>query len=183
VGGKHRQEGTQQFIIHHSPFPPATALPSPCSRILNPRSCPTPRSILAYFTRFVKRHRVPFGPPREAFPRSMDGLPPPGRVPLVCFGGRLARSPARERVKKPVALTTEAPRHREKALSFQFPLPWCLCGEKFVSEFFYIFRRPCYSGQSAPGLCVRDALKSRSGARRPLLWHGVTAGAWFDRRV
>ena len=32
----------------------------------------------------------------------MDGLPPPGRVPRVCFGARLARSPARERVKKPI---------------------------------------------------------------------------------
>jgi hypothetical protein len=69
-----------------------------------------PPTTLAYLLPFVKRHRVPFGPPREAFPRSMDGLPPPGRVPVVCFGTRLARSPARERVKKPMALTTEIPR-------------------------------------------------------------------------
>ena len=33
----------------------------------------------------------------------MDGLPPPGRVPLMCFANRLARSPGRERVKKPIA--------------------------------------------------------------------------------
>jgi len=62
-----------------------------------------PPTTLAYLLPFVKRHRVPFGPPREAFPRSMDGLPAPGRVPLVCFPTRLARSPARERVKKPIA--------------------------------------------------------------------------------
>ena len=140
---RHRPQPVPMWskAIHNSQFPLATAIPSLCSRILNPKSCPTPRSILAYLHQFVKRHRVPFGPPREAFPRSMDGLPPPGRVPLVCLGARLARSPAREHVKKPIALTTETPRHREKALSFEFPVPQCLCGEKFVPKFFHIFRR------------------------------------------
>jgi len=60
VGGEHRQEGAQQFIIHNSPFPPASALPSPYSRILKPKSCSTPRSILGYRPSFVKRHGVRF---------------------------------------------------------------------------------------------------------------------------
>jgi len=38
-----------------------------------------------------------------------------------------------EGVKKSIALTTETQRHREKALSFQFSVPLCLCGERFVS--------------------------------------------------
>jgi hypothetical protein len=97
-----KEHSNSPLTIHHSP--------SACSRILNAKSCQAPRSMLAYLLPFVKRHRVAFGSPREAFPRSMDGLPPPGRVPVVCFGTRLARSPARERVKKPMALTTEIPR-------------------------------------------------------------------------
>jgi hypothetical protein len=49
-------------IIHHSPFiiPPASALPPPCCRIVNPKPCSTPRSILAYVSPFVKRHEVRF---------------------------------------------------------------------------------------------------------------------------
>ena len=105
------------------------------------------------------------------FPQMTSVPPPPDSVPLVCLATRLARSRARSRVKKPIALTTETPRDREKALSFQFPLPRCLCGEKFVSKSFHIFRRPCCSGQSALGLCVRGASKSKSGGRRALLWH------------
>ena len=72
------------FTIHHSPFtipPPAAALPSPCSRILNPKSCLTPRSILAYVFRFVKRHGVRFGPAREA------RAPAPGVIPVPHAGG------------------------------------------------------------------------------------------------
>ena len=40
---------------------------------------------------------------------------------------------ASEGVKKSIALTTETRRHRGKALSFQFSVPLCLCGERFVS--------------------------------------------------
>jgi len=65
-----------QFIIHNSP--PATALPSPRSRILNPKSYPTPGSILAYRFPFVKRRGVRFRPckggkracPRGSSPRA-----------------------------------------------------------------------------------------------------------------
>ena len=76
VGGSRYQCRAGQFIIHHT-IP--TCNRSSVSLLLNPRACPTPRSILAYLTQFVKRHRVPFGPPREALPRSMDGLPPSGQ--------------------------------------------------------------------------------------------------------
>jgi hypothetical protein len=38
-----------------------------------------------------------------------------------------------ETVKKSIASTTETRRHRGKALSFQFSVPQCLRGERFVS--------------------------------------------------
>jgi hypothetical protein len=80
----------------------------------------------------VRLPKPGFGPPRREVFREARLRPFPDSVPPVCLPLALALLRAREGVKKSSALTTETPRHREEAPSFQFSVPRCLCGEKFV---------------------------------------------------